>query len=50
MVRLRAVGRVLRRTRRVAFCAASPRDADGVTPAENRCTQVVLLQEFLKER
>lgn len=39
---LRAVGEVIRRTRRVVFCAATLYDADGVALAASRCTQVVL--------
>lgn len=39
---LRAVGHVLRRTSRVAFCAADLFDGSGATLASSRCTQVVL--------
>lgn len=39
---LRAVGEVVRRTRRVVFCSASIYDVDGVELAAGRCTQVVL--------
>lgn len=39
---LRAAGTVVRRTRRVIFCAAELTDADGVLVAASRCTQVVL--------
>jgi acyl-coenzyme A thioesterase PaaI-like protein len=39
---VRAVGEVVRRTRRVVFCAAQLYDADGVVLATARCTQVVL--------
>jgi uncharacterized protein (TIGR00369 family) len=39
---LTARGWVVRRTRRVVFCAAEIRDADGVVVATSRCTQVVL--------
>jgi uncharacterized protein (TIGR00369 family) len=39
---LRAVGAVVRRTRRVVFCSAELFDADGVVLAASRCTQVVL--------
>jgi uncharacterized protein (TIGR00369 family) len=39
---LRAVGQVIRRSRRVVFCAAELFDADGNTTAASRCTQVVL--------
>jgi uncharacterized protein (TIGR00369 family) len=35
-------GWVVRRTRRVVFCAAELRDADGTVLATSRCTQVVL--------
>lgn len=38
---LRAEGRVIRRTRGVAFCAADVTDADGVLVASARCTQIV---------
>ncbi|HEX5407347.1 MAG TPA: PaaI family thioesterase [Pseudonocardiaceae bacterium] len=39
---LRAVGEVVRRTRRVVFCSAQLFDAAGVVLAASRCTQVVL--------
>jgi uncharacterized protein (TIGR00369 family) len=39
---LRAVGRVVRKTQRVVFCAAELFDAGGTTLAASRCTQVVL--------
>jgi uncharacterized protein (TIGR00369 family) len=39
---LRAVGQVVRRSRRVVFCSAELFDADGNTTAASRCTQVVL--------
>ena len=39
--RLRAEGRVVRKTRRVAFCAADLYDADGTHLASARCTQVL---------
>lgn len=39
---LRAVGEVVRRTRRVVFCSARLLDADGTELAASRCTQVVL--------
>lgn len=39
---LRAVGTVVRRTRKVVFCAGDLLDADGVVRATARCTQVVL--------
>ena len=39
---LRAVGTVVRRTRRVVFCAAELLSADGVVLAASRCTQAVL--------
>ena len=39
---LRAVGTVVRRTRRVVFCAAELLDPDGLVLASARCTQVVL--------
>lgn len=39
---LRAVGTVVRRTRRVVFCAADLLDADGTVLATARATQVVL--------
>jgi uncharacterized protein (TIGR00369 family) len=38
---LRAVGRVVHRTRRAAFCAADLSDADGALLASARCTQIV---------
>ena len=38
---LRAEGRVVRKTRRVAFCAADLYDADGMHLASARCTQVL---------
>lgn len=38
---LRAEGRVVQRTRRVAFCAAELHDADGQLLAAARCTQVI---------
>ncbi len=38
---LRAEGRVVRKTRRVAFCAADLYDADGTHLASARCTQVL---------
>ena len=38
---LRAEGTVVRRTRRVAFCAADLRDEDGTHLASARCTQVL---------
>lgn len=38
---LRAEGRVLHRTRRVAFCEAALSDADGNLVAAARCTQIV---------
>lgn len=37
-----AHGSVVRRTRRVVFCSAELVDAQGVTTAASRCTQVVL--------
>jgi len=37
-----ARGWVVRRTRRVVFCAAELRDTDGAILANSRCTQVVL--------
>jgi uncharacterized protein (TIGR00369 family) len=40
--RLAATGTVVRRTRRVVFCAAELLDADGTLLAASRCTQVVL--------
>ena len=42
---LRAEGRVLRKGRRVIFCAAELFDAQGVHLASARCTQVVLSTE-----
>ena len=39
---LRAVGQVVRRSKRVVFCAAELFDVDGNTTATSRCTQVVL--------
>jgi uncharacterized protein (TIGR00369 family) len=39
---LRAVGTVIRRSRRVVFCSAELFDAEGNTTAASRCTQVVL--------
>jgi uncharacterized protein (TIGR00369 family) len=39
---LRAVGRVVRSTRRVVFCAADLLDDEDVVLATGRCTQVVL--------
>lgn len=39
---LTAVGTVVRRTRRVVFCAAELFDAGGTVLAASRCTQVVL--------
>lgn len=39
---LTSTGTVVRRTRRVVFCAADLFDADGVLLATSRCTQVVL--------
>ena len=38
---LRAEGRVVQRTKRVVFCAADLRDADGTQLAGARCTQVL---------
>jgi uncharacterized protein (TIGR00369 family) len=38
---LRAEGRVVRRNRRVAFCAADLYDADGELLASSRCTQII---------
>jgi uncharacterized protein (TIGR00369 family) len=43
--RLTATGSVLRRTRRVVFCAAELYDAAGAVLAASRCTQVVLPNE-----
>ncbi len=39
---LSATGTVVRRTRRVVFCAAEMHGADGALLASSRCTQVVL--------
>ncbi len=39
---LSASGTVVRRTRRIVFCAAEMHDGDGVLLATSRCTQVVL--------
>jgi uncharacterized protein (TIGR00369 family) len=39
---LRAVGTVIRRSKRVVFCSAELFDVDGKTTAASRCTQVVL--------
>ncbi|MFF5227510.1 PaaI family thioesterase [Dactylosporangium sp. NPDC000521] len=39
---LRAVGTVLRRTRKVVFCAAELYDVEGTTLAASRCTQVLM--------
>lgn len=39
---LRATGEVVRRARRVVFCAAQLVDADGTLLATSRCTQIVL--------
>jgi uncharacterized protein (TIGR00369 family) len=39
---LSATGTVVRRTRRIVFCAAEMHDADGALLASSRCTQVVL--------
>jgi uncharacterized protein (TIGR00369 family) len=39
---LRATGEVIRRSRRVVFCAAELHDPAGVLLATSRCTQVVL--------
>ena len=38
---LRAVGRVVQRSRRVVFCSADLFDADGTLLASARCTQIV---------
>jgi uncharacterized protein (TIGR00369 family) len=38
---LRADGRIVQRTRRVAFCAAELTDADGQLIASARCTQIL---------
>ncbi len=43
--RLSATGTVLRRTRRVAFCAAEGQDAEGRVVAASRCTQILLPNE-----
>ncbi len=40
--RVVATGSVVRRTRRVVFCAAELHDGEGVLLATSRCTQVVL--------
>ena len=42
---LRASGQVVRRTRRVVYCAADMHDADGTLLAASRCTQIVLPNE-----
>jgi uncharacterized protein (TIGR00369 family) len=39
---LQATGEVVRRTRRVVFCAAELRDLAGTLLAASRCTQVIL--------
>ncbi|HKC22585.1 MAG TPA: PaaI family thioesterase [Gaiellaceae bacterium] len=39
---LRAIGRVVHRTKRMMFCAADLHDADGKHLASGRCTQVLL--------
>jgi uncharacterized protein (TIGR00369 family) len=39
---LRAVGTVVRRSKRVVFCSAELFDVEGNTTAASRCTQVVL--------
>jgi len=39
---LTATGTVVRRTRRIVFCAGQLRDAEGTLLAESRCTQAVL--------
>lgn len=39
---LSATGTVIRRTRRIVFCAADLVDADGLLLATSRCTQAVL--------
>lgn len=44
-VLLTATGSVLRRTRRVVFCAAELRDPAGAVLAAGRCTQVVLPED-----
>ena len=41
---LRADGRVVHRTRRMVFCEAELRDADGMHLASASCTQVLLAQ------
>lgn len=41
---LRADGRVVHRTRRMVFCEAELRDADGKHLASASCTQVLLAQ------
>jgi uncharacterized protein (TIGR00369 family) len=41
---LRADGRVIRRTRGVAFCAAEVKDAEGNLLASARCTQIVRIE------
>src|SRR5262249_38778656 len=38
---LRADGRIVQRTRRVAFCAADLTDSDGQLLASARCTQIL---------
>ena len=38
---LRAEGRVVQRSRRVAFCAAELTDAEGTVLASARCTQII---------
>ena len=38
---LRAEGRVIERTRRVAFCSADLYDPDGTLLASSRCTQII---------
>jgi uncharacterized protein (TIGR00369 family) len=40
--RLRAAGKVLRRSSRVVFCSAELFDVEGSTLAASRCTQVIL--------
>jgi uncharacterized protein (TIGR00369 family) len=42
---LRAVGEVVRRTRRVVFCSATLYDTGGIALAASRCTQVVMPAE-----
>ena len=42
---LRAEGRVLHKTRRVAFCGGSLEDGDGVAIASARCTQIIRAKE-----